>query len=989
MTKKTPHDLRTSFLDFFANRGHQKVKSSPLIPNSDSTLMFVNAGMVQFTDLFVGLEKRDYTRATTSQKCMRVSGKHNDLESVGRTTRHHTFFEMLGNFSFGDYFKEDAIDFAWTYLTKEIGLPPERLWVTVFGGGDGLDADHEARQIWKKVSGLGDDRILDMSAKDNFWSMGDTGPCGPCTEIHFDTNPSKSATHDDFENGRIVEIWNNVFMQFDRKADGSLTNLPKPSVDTGMGLERLITVVDGANSNYHTASFSPLLELASEIAQKKYQFSDIEDDVSMRVIADHARATAFLAADGVQPSNEGRGYVMRRIMRRAIRHGHRLGITDLFFHKMCNQVADMMQDAYPELEEARALTTKVAEIEETAFRRTLGSGLKILGDELSKLDENTKELPGNLVFKLYDTYGFPKDLTEIIASEKGLGIDEDGFTEAMKEQQERSRGAAGNDEVKTSIYKDLNQRDGITEFVGYQDEATLLESLPESWRTMPQGGDNYLVTKTSIRSLLHEHAEVSEGEAGQTLELILSPTPFYGESGGQIGDEGALFNADGVLLGKVTTTQKPVDGLHVSTVELTESLKAGDEVYAGYLPSMRREIRSHHSATHLLHDALKNVLGNHVQQAGSMVTHDRLRFDYSHFEAPTNEHLDNVESEVNAIIADAHDVVTEVLPFDEAKAKGAVALFGEKYGDKVRVVSMGPSIEFCGGTHARNTGDIELCLISRDEAIASGVRRIEAEVGNAAQERTRESMKVLTEISRLIASPLTEPLTSDLELPQIAGVIRTLEQFNESNAKVQELGGDADATVYSVTLPESSDTFEYAQAKAINREIQALNLLLNGKVSDEVLESLEATSAPRVLAQMLSASRERQKWLQSKAKEAMGSSAKSFVENAEELNGIKTVLQVLPNVGGKDLRDLAEKVKDHLGSGAMCLIGHDEDKVSFIIAVTKDRSKGLQAGKLVREIAPLFNGKGGGKPEMAQGGGTNVAAIPEALDRIRELISAS
>ena len=471
---------------------------------------------------------------------------------------------------------------------------------------------------------------------------------------------------------------------------------------------------------------------------------------------------------------------------------------------------------------------------------------------------------------------------------------------------------------------------------------------------------------------------MSHGE-GQTLELILSPTPFYGESGGQIGDEGALFNADGVLLGKVTTTQKPVDGLHVSTVELKESLKAGDEVYAGYLPSMRREIRSHHSATHLLHDALKNVLGNHVQQAGSMVTHDRLRFDYSHFEAPTNEHLDNVESEVNSIIADAHDVVTEVLPFDEAKAKGAVALFGEKYGDKVRVVSMGPSIEFCGGTHARNTGDIELCLISRDEAIALGVRRIEAEVGKAAQERTKESLKVLTEISRLIGSPATEPLSSDLELPQIAGVIRTLEQFNESNAKVQELGGDSDTAVYSVTLPASSDTFEYAQAKAINREIQALNLLLNGKVSDEVLESLEATSAPRVLAQMLSASRERQKWLQTKAKEAMGSSAKSFVENAEELNGIKTVLQVLPNVGGKDLRDLAEKVKDHLGSGAMCLIGHDEEKVSFIIAVTKDRSKGLQAGKLVREIAPLFNGKGGGKPEMAQGGGTNVAAIPEAL----------
>ena len=989
MTKKTQHDLRTSFLDFFAERGHQKVKSSPLIPNSDSTLMFVNAGMVQFTDLFIGLEKRDYTRATTSQKCMRVSGKHNDLESVGRTTRHHTFFEMLGNFSFGDYFKEEAIDYAWTDLTKEIGLPPERLWVTVFGGGDGLEPDLEARQIWKKVSGLGDDRILDMGAKDNFWSMGDTGPCGPCTEIHFDTNPSKSATPDDFENGRIVEIWNNVFMQFDRKSDGSLSNLPKPSVDTGMGLERLLTVVDGANSNYHTASFAPLLDLASEVAGKKYQFSNIEDDVSMRVIADHARATAFLAADGIQPSNEGRGYVMRRIMRRAIRHGHRLGINDLFFYKVCNQVADMMKDAYPELEEARALTTKVAEIEETAFRRTLGSGLKILGDELSRLDDNAKELPGDIVFKLYDTYGFPKDLTEIIASEKGLGIDEAGFSEAMKEQQERSRGAAGNDEVTTSVYKDISQRDGSTEFVGYEHESTLLEELPEDWKVIGHEDSEYLVRTTSVRSLLVDHAETTNAESGQTLEVILAPTPFYGESGGQIGDEGALFDGAGNLVGRVTTTQKPVDGLHVSTVTLSAPLSKGAEVFAGYIPKVRKEIRSHHSATHLLHDALKNVLGNHVQQAGSMVTQDKLRFDYSHFEAPTGPELDKVEEEVNSIISKQHEVITEVLPFDEAKAKGAVALFGEKYGDTVRVVSMGPSIEFCGGTHARNTGDIELCLISRDEAIASGVRRIEAEVGTAARQRTLESLEVLSEVSRLIGSSSKEGLNSDLDFPQIPGVVRTLEQCHETNTKVKELGGEADQAEYSAEAPSVAGDFDYQTAKSINRQIQVLNLLLNGKVSESLLESLEANSAPSVLAKMLNASRDRQKWLQSKAKEAMGSSAKSFVESAEDLNGVKTVLQVLPGVGGKDLRDLAEKVKDHLGSGAMCLIGHEEDKVSFIIAVTKDLAKGLQAGKLVREIAPVFNGKGGGKPEMAQGGGTNVDAIPQALDRIRELISAS
>ena len=989
MTKKTQHDLRTSFLDFFAERGHQKVKSSPLIPGSDSTLMFVNAGMVQFTDLFVGLEKRDYTRATTSQKCMRVSGKHNDLESVGRTTRHHTFFEMLGNFSFGDYFKEEAIDYAWTYLTKEIGLPPKRLWVTVFGGGDGLAPDLEARQIWKKVSGLGDDRILDMGAKDNFWSMGDTGPCGPCTEIHFDTNPSKSATHDDFENGRIVEIWNNVFMQFDRKADGSLSNLPKPSVDTGMGLERLLTVVDGANSNYHTESFSPLLELASEVAGKKYQFSDIEDDVSMRVIADHARATAFLAADGIQPSNEGRGYVMRRIMRRAIRHGHRLGISDLFFYKVCNQVADMMKDAYPELEEARALTTKVAEIEETAFRRTLGSGLKILGDELSRLDEKAKELPGDIVFKLYDTYGFPKDLTEIIASEKGLGIDETGFADAMKEQQERSRGAAGTDEVSTSIYKDLAQRDGITEFVGYEHEATLLDALPSGWKVMEHAEEQYLVHATTLRSLLVEHEETQIAQGNDTLEIILDPTPFYGESGGQIGDEGAIFAEDGTLLGKISTTQKPVDGLHVSTVTLASSLSQGAKVFAGYVPQIRKEIRSHHSATHLLHDALKNVLGSHVQQAGSMVTQDRLRFDYSHFEAPTGSELDRVEEEVNTIISKNHDVITEVLPFDEAKAKGAVALFGEKYGDTVRVVSMGPSIEFCGGTHARNTGDIELCLISRDEAIASGVRRIEAEVGAAARHRTQESLKVLTEVTRLIATESSDGLSSTLDSPQIPGVLRTLEQFHETKSKVRELGGDADSVTYQAQAPSVAGDFDYQTAKSIHRQIQVLNLLLNGKVSEDLLNTLEPSSVPCVLAKMLSASRDRQKWLQTKAKEAMGSSAKSFVESAEDLNGVKTVLQVLPGVGGKELRDLAEKVKDHLGSGAMCLIGHEADKVSFIVAVTKDLSKGLQAGKLVREIAPIFGGKGGGKPEMAQGGGTNADAIPQALDRIRELISAS
>ena len=986
---KTQHDLRTSFLDFFAERGHQKVKSSPLIPGSDSTLMFVNAGMVQFTDLFVGLEKRDYTRATTSQKCMRVSGKHNDLESVGRTTRHHTFFEMLGNFSFGDYFKEEAIDYAWTYLTKVIGLPPERLWVTVFGGEGSLSADTEARTIWKKVSGLGDDRILDMDAKDNFWSMGDTGPCGPCTEIHFDTDPSKPATLDDFENGRIVEIWNNVFMQFDRQADGTLINLPKPSVDTGMGLERLLTVVAGANSNYHTESFRELLDLASTISAKSYTFSDSEDDVSMRVIADHARATAFLAADGVQPSNEGRGYVMRRIMRRAIRHGHRLGIKDLFFNQVCNQVVDMMGEAYPELGEARALMTKVAEVEETAFRRTLGSGLKILGDELGKLDASAKSLPGDVVFKLYDTYGFPKDLTEIIAAEKGLGIDEAGFAESMKEQQERSRGAAGDTEVTASTYKDVAQRDGLSTFIGYEQESELISALPENWQVITRNEEDFLVADSKVRTLIQDNQEVASAAAGTTLEVILEPTPFYGESGGQIGDSGALFSKDGRLIGTVSTTQKPVAGLHVSTIELHEALEVGADVVAGYKPSDRYGIRAHHSATHLLHDALRNILGSHVQQAGSLVTRDRLRFDYSHFEAPSTEAISSVESEVNDVIQAGHEVVTEVLPFDEAKAKGALALFGEKYGDIVRVVTMGPSIEFCGGTHTKTTREIELCLVSRDEAIASGVRRIEAEVGNAAKARTVESATLLDEVCSLLNAPSQDALPAEHRSDQATSIARTMEQFFTAIQKVKSLGGETTETPRHASAPQLEDTFTYEEATAIHREVQALNLVLNGKFDESLLGALPETSAPNVLAAVIASSRERQKWLQAKSKEAMGSSAKTFVERAEVLGEVKTVLEVLPNVGGKELRELADKVKDHLGSGAMCLIGHDDDKVSFMVAVTKDLSKSLQAGSLVREIAPLFNGKGGGKPEMAQGGGTNPDAIPAAFERIRELVSES
>ena len=741
MTTKSAQ-TRRAFLDYFAKNGHQEVKSSPLVPQGDATLMFTNAGMVQFKDVFTGQDKRPYNRATTAQKCMRVSGKHNDLEAVGRTTRHHTLFEMLGNFSFGDYFKEQAITYAWDLSVRQLGLDPSKIWVTYYKGAPGVPADDEARTLWRKISGLPEERIIAMG-EDNFWAMGDSGPCGPCTEIYFDTG-SGPVTLDDFENGRIIEFWNNVFMQFDRQ-NGVLTPLPKPSVDTGMGLERLCMLLQGVTSNYHTDLFMPILDEVSAAVGKRYTKADTEDDVSMRVIADHARATAFLVADGVQPSNEGRGYVLRRIMRRAIRHGKRLGFADVFFEKSCMKVVELMGEAYPELVSAKTLIGKVADLEERNFRRTLDTGLRLLDDAIA--DTKGKQIAGDTVFKLYDTYGFPKDLTDVIARERGFTIDDAGFEKAMTAQQERSRagdlGVAG----VAGIYKDLRQKLGATTFVGYANDTAT----------------------STVKALIQNGAEVQSVTSG-AFEVVLEPTPLDGESGGQVGDTGVI---EGIAA--ITDTQKPADGLYVSHGTITRgALKVGDSVKVGLDQKRRKEIRAHHSATHLLHGSLRQVLGDHVKQAGSLVDDAHLRFDYSHFEAPTVEQMRKVEDDANARVAANYDVVTEVLPFEEGRKKGAMMLFGEKYGDVVRVVTMGASVEFCGGTHAARTGDLGMVLVTGEEAVSSGVRRIQAESGEAAYATTKATHQRLSVAADLLSGKHADA-GDDQILLAVAKSVRALE----------------------------------------------------------------------------------------------------------------------------------------------------------------------------------------------------------------------
>ncbi len=730
-------DIRESFLRFFEERSHQRVPSGPLVPPNDPTLMFANAGMVQFKDLFTGKEQRDYQRATSSQKCIRISGKHNDLENVGVTARHHTFFEMLGNFSFGNYFKQDAIAFAWDFFTKTLQLDPERLVVTVFGGEERLaPADDEAAAIWADVTGFSKERIIRCGAKDNFWQMGDTGPCGPCSEIHYclgldDVDPRTFGEEPAADGRGWFELWNLVFMQFERHADGSMIALPAPSIDTGAGLERIAVVSQGVLSNYDTDLLRPIVDLASEISSKRYTSSQSDDDVSMRVIADHARTTAFLISEGIFPDKDGRPYVLRRVMRRAIRHGHRLGIGEPFLHHCALRVVDNMSAVYPQLQERRDLIEQITLQEEERFRRTLARGLQLIDDNDEWIDDSAgRSLPGQVAFRLYDTYGFPLDLQEVIGNEQGFTIDSEGFDAELGKARLRSQGSKVGSSAVDAIYPTVAAAVGAVEFHGYDTEAETSE----------------------VVALISEGQSVSELRAGQLGEVVTRTTPFYAEQGGQVGDRGAIVIEGAVF--EVDDTQKPVDGLVVHRGRVTEgAFEASGPARLEVNHDTRSATRRNHSATHLLHWALRQVVGPTAAQKGSLVGPDRLRFDYSGTRALEDQELATIEDLVNEAILANTEITTEVLSMSEAKAQGAIGIFEEKYGEVVRMLRIGPSLELCGGTHAARTGDIGLFKVLSEGGLAAGVRRIEATTGLNALTHLREVESELSNTAQLLKVP--------------------------------------------------------------------------------------------------------------------------------------------------------------------------------------------------------------------------------------------
>ncbi len=866
--------LRSRFLSYFAGNGHFVAPSSPLVPQGDATLLFTNAGMVQFKDVFTGRETRPYKRAASSQKCVRAGGKHNDLENVGRTARHHTFFEMLGNFSFGDYFKEAAIHHAWTFLTKDLAIPAERLSVTVFEGDAQTPADVEAEELWKKI-GVPASRISRHSAKDNFWQMGDTGPCGPCTEIHFDRGQVKGAFGgDDPEGDRVLEIWNLVFMQFDRQADRSLLPLPAPSVDTGMGLERLAMVMNGLASNYDSDLLRPLIAFSEEKLKKSYGSSDSAADVAMRVIADHARTTAFLVADGVLPGNSTREYVLRSIMRRAIRFGDQLGFKDLFFHEPVSRVVEMFGGHYGELYAAKSLLEKVVTTEEEAFRRTLKKGLELYRSTVK--GSGKQRIGGDVVFDLKATHGFPPDLTAQMAREDGLDIDWDGFKKAEAAHAEVSAGELGTAGT-ADLYKQLRSEVGATVFLGYQAEE----------------GTGRVV------ALVKDGKKVGALSAGESGLAILDRTPLYGESGGQVGDRGELRSAGAVLT--VADTKKDAE-LHLHVVKVAQgSIEVGEAVTAHVDAERLGRTRRNHSATHLLHWALRKVLGDHVTQKGSLVSPERLRFDFSHFEAMTPAQLAQVEDLVNGQILDnvAADVGEHAL--EDARKKGAMALFGEKYGERVRVVAFGPSVELCGGIHVRRTGDIGLFRVTSEGPLAAGVRRLEAVTGKGALELVRRQSGLLAEAARALK----------------IGV-------DEVPVRIEKL-----------------------------------------------VESLK------------NAERELEKGRQKAQTQAAGSAAGA----AQDVGGVKLLCQRVTDVDPKGLRDYADKLRDQLKSGVVVLgVPGGDDKVTLLVALTADMVGKLHAGKMVGELASVVGGKGGGKPDFAQAGGSAPGKLEEAFALAQELV---
>ena len=881
MAKPTADEIRSIFLKFFEARGHKRLPSSSLVPKADPTLLFTNAGMVQFKDVFTGRETLDWTRATTSQKCVRAGGKHNDLDNVGHTARHHTFFEMLGNFSFGDYFKPDAIAWAWELVTKELSIPRERLAVTIFKGEAGIPRDEEARALWRKVSGLPDDRIQELGKKDNFWSMGETGPCGPCSELHFHQGDDLPCAAPGGCLGvacdcdRWLEIWNLVFMQFERSAEGVLAPLPRPSIDTGAGLERLAAVAQGVRSNYDIDLLRGIVASGERLSGRAYGKKS-EDDVALRVVADHARATTFLVADGVLPSNEGRGYVLRRIMRRAIRYGKGLGLEKPFLHEICRTVIGAMAGAYPELREHEAFVLEVAQREEEGFRRTLDKGLRLIEEELAKAQNQI--LPGELVFKLHDTYGFPKDLTEIVVAERGFRIDHAGYDEALLRQQTRSEFKGSGEKGVADVYPALRAEVGESRFTGYGE-------------TAGQG---------KLLAALVQGRRVDRVSAGQSAELVFDRTPFYGESGGQVGDLGTIVGPRGRA--EVQDAQKPSGSLVVHHVQLVEGeLAVGDVAELAVDTARRDRIRANHSATHLLHWALSKVLGDHVKQAGSVVQPDQLRFDYHHFQAPPPEALLEVERLVNGEVQRNSAAETAELELEAARQSGAVALFGEKYGERVRVVQLGPlSRELCGGTHVSRTGDIGFFKIQSEGSIASGVRRLTALTGDLAVRYVQDE---------------------ELQIRRAAELL-----------------------------------------KASPKELE----LRVGLVARRVKE----------LEQELSASRRR----------AASATTGDLLEGVRELKGVRVLATRVPDAEAGAMRELADKLRDRLGSGVVALAAEKEGKALLLVAITKDLVGRYKAGELVRELAREVGGSGGGKPDLAQAGGPNAAGIDRALERLYELI---
>lgn len=871
----TGNEIRRKFLDYFEKHHHRIVRSSSLVPSDDPTLLFVNAGMVQFKRAFLGEEKRGYERAVTSQKCVRAGGKHNDLENVGYTARHHTFFEMLGNFSFGDYFKEKAIDFGWDLLTNGYGLPEDKLWVSIY-----LD-DDEAHKLWNRNIGVPENRILRFGEEDNFWAMGDTGPCGPCSEIHMDRGEEFGCGKPDCDVGcdcdRFLEIWNLVFMQFDRDVSGKLTPLPKPSIDTGLGLERLVSIIQDVPTNYEIDLILPVMNKVEDLSEKRIGESR-EADVAMKVIADHSRAAAFLIGDGVLPSNEGRGYVLRRIMRRAIRYGRNIGLTRPFLHETARVVFDIMKPEYPDLSEAAAFITNVIKNEEIRFSETLDHGLKILNDGLADLKaKGQTRVSGDLIFKLYDTFGFPVDIVQDVVRDEKLSLDMEGFDQYMEAQRERSRSVAAFAEI-SDAYKNLSAAGVMPEFVGY----------------------DKISCDSKVLVLVEDGRETRSAAKGQTVEVVVEVTPFYGEAGGQAGDTGKITGDD--LDMEITDTIKDPTGLIIHKGKIISGcIKKGETVTLTVDKSKRDATKCNHTATHILHFALRKILGDHVKQAGSLVAPDRLRFDFTHFSQTDPETLDKIETLVNQKIRQNIPVRMVEMDAEEAFKTDATALFEEKYGDRVRVISMNDfSKELCGGTHTDMTGNIGLFKITGESSVASGIRRIEALTGAAAVEYIQKDSKIINDSARLLK-----------ENPEaVPGRIKKI----------------------------------LSAQKSLEKE----------------LEQLKANIAMR--------------------------SADWTEKDIKSINDIKVLAKKVTAGTPAELRDLADRFKEKIKTGIVVLGSSADSKALLIVVVTKDLTDRFHAGKIVKEVASVVGGGGGGRPDMAQAGGTQPENLDRALEKVYEVV---